>query len=81
MALVGIHSMSYKIPEQSITIFGVTTTTPEQKISDTNLSFAPGLGYIVGENIDIGLRYQIISGDGGSSSYLGIRAAYMFGER
>lgn len=49
--------------------------------SNTELSFAPGLGYIVGENIDLGLRYQIISGDGSSLSYLGLRAAYLLGSR
>ncbi|MBK9626995.1 MAG: hypothetical protein IPO56_04610 [Flavobacteriales bacterium] len=79
MGLVGIHSMSYKIPGYTTTLFGVSATTPEQKFSDTNLSFAPAIGYVVGENIDVALRYQIISGTGGSSSYLGIRAAYMFG--
>ncbi len=77
MGLLGIHSMSFKSPEYEF--LGVKYGG--ETVSDTNLSFAPGLGYIVGENIDLALRYQIISGDGGSSSYLGIRAAYMFGSR
>lgn len=79
--LVGIHHSSYTVNGVSYTLLGVTYTTPDQTFSDTNFSFAPGLGYIVGENIDLGLRYQIISGNGGSSSYLGLRAAYMFGSR
>lgn len=81
LGLVGIHHSSYTIPSSSTTILGVTVTTPSQSYSDTNFSFAPGLGYIVGENLDLALRYQIISGDGSSSSYLGLRAAYMFGSR
>ena len=81
MALVGIHSSSYTIPGYSYSFGGITTTVPDQTASATNLSFAPGLGYIVGENIDLGLRYQIISSEGGSTSYLGVRAAYMFGGR
>lgn len=77
--LVGIHNTSYTTPSATSTVFGVTVTSPEVKVSSTDLSFAPGVGYIIGENIDLGLRYQIISGDGGSTSYLGVRAAYMFG--
>ena len=78
MALLGIHSMSFKTDDVE---FNGVVIFEGETVSDTNLSFAPGLGVIVGENIDLGLRYQIISGEGGSSSYIGIRAAYMFGER
>jgi len=74
MGLVGIHALSYTVP-------GFSATLPEVTVSDTQLSFAPGLGYVVGENIDLALRYQIISGDGGSLSYMGVRAAYLFGSR
>lgn len=77
-ALIGVHMVTTTIPESSYTFFGVTVTTPEQSVSDTNLSYAPGLGYIVGENIDLNVRYQMVSGDGATSSYLGLRAAYMF---
>lgn len=77
-ALLGIHHISYKIPATTTSVFGFAVTTPEQKFSETNFSFAPGIGYIVGENIDLGLRYQVVTTSGSSSSYLGLRAAYMF---
>lgn len=66
MANLGIHSSSVKFDGESI--------------SSTDLSYAPELGYHLA-NIDLGLRYQIISGDGGSSSYIGVRLAYVFGEK
>jgi hypothetical protein len=77
-ALLGIHHISYKIPATTTSVFGFAVMTPEQKFSETNFSFAPGIGYIVGENIDLGLRYQVVTTSGSSSSYLGLRAAYMF---
>lgn len=50
----------------------------EVDASSTDLSYAVGAGYLVNEHIDLGLRYQMIAGDGSSSAYLGIRAAYVF---
>ena len=47
--------------------------------SESNLGFATGIGYCVGKNIDLGLRYQIIPTEGSSFDYIGIRAAYVFG--
>lgn len=74
-ALFGVHMQSV----EEVTGINVTTGTFEtEKSLKSNFSFAPLLGYIVGENIDLGVRYQIISAEGGSSSYLGLRAAYMF---
>lgn len=46
--------------------------------SSTDLSYAVGAGYLVNENIDLGLRYNIISGNGGSLAYIALRAAYNF---
>jgi Outer membrane protein beta-barrel domain len=80
-ALLGVHMVSSTIPATSTTYFGVTVTTPEVKANSTGFSFAPMVGYMVSENIDLGVRYQIVSASGGSSSYLGLRAAYMFGGR
>ncbi len=62
--------------------------------SDSNFGIAPLLGYMVTENIDIGLRYQmlfakqetvVVTGtsvtteeETVTNSYLGVRIAYMF---
>jgi hypothetical protein len=48
--------------------------------STTDLSYAPGIGYHLA-NIDLQASYQIVSTTGGSSSYIGIRAAYVFGSK
>ena len=79
-AEVGVHISSYSISGSSS--------------SSTDLSYAPGIGYHLA-NIDIGLRYQLISYEttvvdpitfesvSGSSTegYLGLRIAYVFGEQ
>ncbi len=79
---LGIHMSSYTTPAYAgYTIAGVTYGAyPETTTTASNLSFAPGVGYHL-DNIDLGLRYQIISATGGSSSYLGVRIAYVFGEK
>jgi len=46
--------------------------------SSTDLSIAPEVGYFLNENISLALRYQIVTGDGANSDYLGVRAAYNF---
>lgn len=58
-----------------------TTTKTETRSfsnSDSNLSYAVGGGYMLNENIDLGLRFNIVSATGGSFNYLGVRAAYNF---
>ncbi len=60
----------------------------EETETDSNFGVAPLLGFIVGENIDIGLRYQLLFAKGAdettgeettvTNGYLGLRAAYMF---
>lgn len=75
---IGIHSVSTKT-EDFDAGFGVTVEG--ETTSDSNLSFAFGGGYMLNENIDLGLRYNIITTDvedADPSSYVGIRAAYMF---
>ncbi len=93
MAMVGIHSVS-STAKSSVTFLGQTIET-ESTASDVFLSAAPGVGYIVGENIDLSLRYQLIFAEtttadpttgltvtsSATNSYLGLRAAYMFGSR
>lgn len=79
-ALLGVHMQSVK----EITSINLTTGAVETESKlHTNFSYAPMLGYIVGENIDLALRYQLISAKDAAdntvtSSYLGLRAAYMF---
>ncbi len=78
---VGVHMFSYGKIEGD-------TTDSESK---TYLSFAPGVGYHLA-NLDFGLKYQLINGIEGFDettfeettemySYLGLRIAYVFGEK
>jgi hypothetical protein len=74
---IGIHSNS--VTSEDIEFLGVTVEGTTE--SDSNLSFAIGGGYFINENIDLGLRYNIITTDvegADASSYLGVRAAYNF---
>lgn len=79
--LTGVHMASVK----EITIVG--SSIEEKTTLKSNFSLAPVLGFMVTENIDLGLRYQMIFAKGvndqgeeetQSNSYLGLRAAYMF---
>lgn len=82
--LTGVHMQSVKEMEL------VGTTLEEKTSMKTNFGVAPLVGYIVGENIDIALRYQMIFAEGVevtasgveektvTNSYLGVRLAYMF---
>jgi hypothetical protein len=45
--------------------------------SETDLAFAPGVGYQIG-NIDLSVKYLIISTTGSSSSALSLDVAYVF---
>lgn len=83
---LGVHVLMSKI-EYTFTTYDVDPQTlqltpREEKVSQsdsqTNLSFAIGGGFMVSENIDLGLRYSHILADGGDFSYIGIRAAYNF---
>ncbi len=76
---------------------GVHLLSSEGSDGSTSFGIAPLFGYIIGENIDISLRYQLlfdkqetvaISGtsitteeETVTNSYIGVRAAYMFGSR
>lgn len=48
--------------------------------SSTNLSYAAGLGYLINEHMDLGLRYHIVSADEGGKAlnWIALRAAYNF---
>lgn len=75
MANLGIHNLRFKT--EDIVIFGVTIEG--ETFSETNLSYAPEIGYHM-EHLDLGLRYQLIATEGSTTSYLGLRVAYVFGE-
>lgn len=79
---------------------GVHLISSEGSDGSTDFGVAPLLGFMVGENIDIALRYQMLfhketievtdpftgtvlasSEESTTNSYLGVRAAYMFGSR
>jgi len=52
---VGIHSITISTPVIDLGPFG----SAGGSVTETNLSFAPGVGYML-ENLDFGLRYNII---------------------
>ena len=58
--------------------FQLIPKTEKVSNSDSYLSYAIGSGYLINENIDLGLRYNIVSSKGGSFNYLALRAAYNF---
>jgi hypothetical protein len=45
--------------------------------STSAFTYAPGIGYQASENFDVSVRYQSYS-KGGTSSFIGLRAAYNF---
>lgn len=83
--LTGLHMASVKTVE-------LTSSGLEEKSElKSNFGVAPLLGFMVTENIDLGLRYQMIFAKGSevsstgvveettvTNSYLGLRAAFMF---
>ena len=79
-ALTGVHMQSV----EEVTSINLTTGAIEtEKKLKSNFGIAPVLGFMVTENIDLGLRYQMIFAKDAldetvTNSYLGLRAAYMF---
>ena len=84
---LGVHMLSTKA---SFDFLGISTSTTE---TSTAFSYAPGIGYHL-DNLDFGLKYQLFSetvtstdlfGNSvsatSSASYLGLRVAYVFGEK
>jgi hypothetical protein len=78
-ALAGLHYLRYKIPGSTTSVFGVAFSTPEVVVTSTDFSFAPAVGYVVNEQLDLELRYQVIAESGSSISFLGLRVAYLLG--
>lgn len=58
--------------------FVTVEKTEKNSGSETELTFAPGVGMILNEKIDLNARYMIIMTDGSSTTYLNIRAAMFF---
>ncbi|HEY0978499.1 MAG TPA: outer membrane beta-barrel protein [Flavobacteriales bacterium] len=87
--LTGVHMAMVKVPTYDLS----TGAVSEETETDTNFGIAPMFGFMVTENIDIALRYQMIFAKSAevtgftveektvTNSYLGVRAAYMFGGR
>jgi hypothetical protein len=75
-AELGVHM--YKATE--VTIDLTTGSYSSEDKMKAAFSYAPELGYHLA-NVDIGLRYQMVSTEGDASSYLGLRLAYVFGEQ
>ena len=80
-AQAGIHAISVTTPEIVIPGFGLIDdiVIPETTTSDSNVSFAVGAGYGVNESFDVSVRYNVITYDGGSNNYIGVRAGYTLG--
>ena len=84
MASVGISIFSSKIEytyESFEFVNGNFVTTEETFKADNSgsyLTFAPGIGMILNEKIDLSARYMFISSEGSSTSYMNVRAAYVF---
>ena len=89
--LAGVHMSTVKVAYYDPSTLSLQSKTE----TNTNFSLAPLVGFIIGENLDIALRYQLIfakepeynASTGAiedktvSNSYLGVRLAYMFGGR
>jgi len=78
----GVHLFSTKVetPEVKDPFGNIIFPAVDDTETSTEFSIAPGIGYHL-ENVDVGLRYQLIFTEGESTSYLGLRLAYVFGSR
>jgi len=54
---------------------------PEVTTSTTDISYGLGIGYITTKNIDIEVRYNLLTGITGSNSYLALSVAYVLFKR
>jgi len=73
-AQIGFHTVS--ATSEDISLFG--TNIGGVTVSSTDLSYAIGVGYLINEKIDLGLRYNIVATEVSSSNYIGLRTAYNF---
>jgi len=74
----GVHNLSVTTKDIDLGLFG---TFPGTTTSDSYLSGAFGVGYVLNNKIDVGIRYNIIAPDSdiegaSASNYIGVRLAY-----
>ncbi len=74
----GVHNLSVTTKDIDLGLFG---TFPGTTTSDSYLSGALGVGYVLNNKIDVGIRYNIIAPDSdvegaSASNYIGVRLAY-----
>jgi len=70
----GVHLITALAPEK--TVNGVTT--PSSSVSSTDLSFAPGIGYLM-SNLEVGVKYQVVVASSNTYGYFAARIAYVLG--
>lgn len=84
MASVGISIFSSKVEYtyDSFEFVNGSFVSVKEKFEADNsgsyITFAPGIGMILNEKIDLNARYIIINSEGSSVNYMNIRAAYNF---
>jgi hypothetical protein len=78
-ALAGLHYVRNKVEVTTPSVLGVSFGTSAIVDSSVDVSFAPAVGYVVNEQLDLELRYQVIAESGSSISFLGLRVAYLLG--
>ena len=73
-AELGFHM--YKSSEATVDLTTGTITFEDK--AKAAFSYAPEIGYHL-ESLDFGVRYQLVSTEGSTTSYLGFRIAYVLG--
>ncbi|MBI4535052.1 MAG: hypothetical protein HY708_02155 [Ignavibacteriae bacterium] len=84
IAELGVFFSSVTVPSQTVTIGGVSVTTPEASASSTDFNYAPGLGVELplgsgNAKIDVSARYDGIATSGSTSGSVGGRVGVTFG--
>ena len=79
---IGVHTYSLSYEYKTISgydsNFNLVYETEKVSVKETYLSYGIGFGSIISEKIDLGLRFNIVSSDGDSFEYFGLRTAYNF---
>jgi hypothetical protein len=79
-AQVGVHMLMFKFKTEAYSMGGITIPAVSESDSKTKLSYAPVVGYHLA-NIDLSARYQMVATEGSTTSFIGLRIAYVFGEK
>lgn len=84
MAELGLMFATVTVPSQTFTVGGISFTTPEVSASETNFSFAPGVGVELplgsgSSSLDLGAQFLSIGTAGTASNSIGFRAGINFG--